>query len=201
MIEATPNNIEFDTEKKEYVCHGEWTISNLDQLLAHFEQIITPKTTQKSMVINGQQIKAFDSAGALAIIRCMNTLAQSTSKKISLVGFTPRQESLIKLVEQQETSLDYKTPVEKAKNVFYYIGQEAINKVSQVDGIIILIGDLSIKIFEAARSLKRFHYPSTTYRSAIIFPHWCCIGLPNGPTTTNLWRQHLYRVSIRVSYF
>ena len=160
MIEATPNNIEFDTEKKEYVCHGEWTISNLDQLLAHFEQIITPKTTQKSMVINGQQIKAFDSAGALAIIRCMNTLAQSTSKKISLVGFTPRQESLIKLVEQQENSLDYKTPVEKAKNVFYYIGQEAINKVSQVDGIIILIGDLSIKIFEAARSLKRFHYPS-----------------------------------------
>ncbi|OGV50362.1 MAG: ABC transporter permease [Legionellales bacterium RIFCSPHIGHO2_12_FULL_42_9] len=157
MSQANQIKISFDVQEACYVCHGEWSISNLAGLLTEFKQIPTPKALKT--IINGKNISVFDSAGALAIIRCMNQLNQD-KKEVELKNFSPSQLLLIELVQSQYTSLLYEPPILKSENILHRIGEEAINKLNQADGVIVLIGDLSIKLFEAIITWRRFHLPN-----------------------------------------
>ena len=157
MSQPNPSKISFNTQENSYLCHGEWSVSGLAGLLTEFEQIPTPKVLKT--IINGKNISTFDSAGALAIVRCLNALKQD-KKEVELKNFSPSQLLLIELVQSQYTSLEYETPILKSEPILHRIGEEAINKLNQADGVIVLIGDLSIKLFEAFITWRRFHFPN-----------------------------------------
>ncbi len=157
MTEPNPIRINFDTQENGYRCQGVWNLSNLHGLLDEFNQIPVPNTPQTTL--NGKNITHFDSAGALALIRCINALNQK-NKEVELKDFSSNQLSLIELVRSQYHNLNYEAPVIKTAPILDRIGQEAINKLHQADGFIILIGDLSIKLFEALISWRRFHFPN-----------------------------------------
>jgi phospholipid/cholesterol/gamma-HCH transport system permease protein len=113
----------------------------------------------KILTIDGGNIAVFDSAGALALKKCIETL-QKRDNQIKLVNFSENHQKMLNLIESKKDVLSYQLPKVKPEGVLYQIGKESENKLYQVDGLIILIGDLATRIFEAFTYWRRFHLPS-----------------------------------------
>lgn len=147
----------FNEENHSYQCEGSWSVLHLDGLVDRFKQTPLPKV--EKITVSGTELTQFDSAGALALLQCVEIL-KSDGKEVELVKFAKEQDSLIKLVAEKKTSLDYKPPTPKKKNILARLGEETVHKLRQADGFVILIGDLSSKLFEAFGYWKRFQLPS-----------------------------------------
>jgi phospholipid/cholesterol/gamma-HCH transport system permease protein len=134
-----------------------WSVSGLDNLLANFKQLPIPK--KSNVLLSGKSITEFDSAGALAILRCVESLKKNNIT-IELHDFSPTQNSLLELVQSHYSVLDYTPPLLKPEKLLHRIGKESVIKLEQADGFIVLVGDLSIKLFEALTAWRRFHFPN-----------------------------------------
>ncbi|WED42406.1 MlaE family ABC transporter permease [Legionella cardiaca] len=158
MTKAIPSaELIFDKENNTYLCEGNWSVLHLDGLLQRFDATSLPET--ETITISGERLKQFDSAGALTLLQCIKTL-KDKDKKIELTKFEENQEALLELVEEKKETLDYKPPPPPKPNVFARVGMETIEKLKQLDGFIILLGDLSSKIFESFGHWRRFQLPS-----------------------------------------
>lgn len=143
---------------KLYACRGAWSILSITTFLKTIDQII-PIPSSRTVTISGQDIAEFDSAGALALIQCMHQLKRNQGN-IELIHFDPKQLELIALLESKQKSIDY-TPVPPVKhNAVYQLGKETIYKLNQIDGLIVLIGNLSDKLVAAVGHWNRFQIPS-----------------------------------------
>ena len=149
--------IVFEKEDLQFCCSGDWSVLMLDELYKKFLSTELPKDLK--LQINGESIKHFDSAGALALNKCVHTL-EKRNNQVVLTGFSDMQQELLRLIESKKDSISYKIPQEPKENVLYQIGKESESKLKQVDGLIILIGDLSSKFFDALTSFRRFQFPS-----------------------------------------
>ncbi|KTD22899.1 putative ABC transport system permease [Legionella lansingensis] len=147
----------FDEENNTYRCEGSWSVLHMDGLLKQFLESTTPK--ESKLTISGAELHYFDSAGAIALLECIKTL-KIRNNEVNLTKFTEEQLSLLKLVEKKQDILHYKPPPPPKENILATIGRETIHKLKQLDGFIILIGDLSAKIFEAFGYWRRFQLPS-----------------------------------------
>lgn len=156
-MEHTSAQIIFDSKQSQFQCAGPWTVQALGHLFTQFSAGTLPKAQQ--IAINGKSISLFDSAGALALVKCMDLLV-THANEVSLSDFSPEQTELIHLVQSKKDLLDYKVPSPRIKGLLYQIGEEAENKVLQADGLVILIGDLSLKFVEALGQWRRFQLPS-----------------------------------------
>lgn len=147
----------FNTEHEQYQCLGEWIVLQLGCFCKEFSASELP--TGRSIKINGEFLIRLDSAGALALMKCMDEL-KSRNNQVELVHFTEAQIQLIQLVESNKESLTHQVPTAPKKGFLYQLGKETENKLLQVDGLVILIGDLSTKIFNALGYWRRFQWPS-----------------------------------------
>lgn len=145
--------LQFDQAAGEYSCQGAWTILALDHVLP--DQL----PTEKEVVIDGAKLTAFDTAGALRLLEWTQFL-QGQGIQTKLKSFNKEQQDLIELVQSKQDQLSYQAPKPKQENMLAQIGREAENKFYQLDGLIILVGDLSTKIFEAFGQWRRFQWPS-----------------------------------------
>ncbi|CEK11672.1 MlaE family ABC transporter permease [Legionella hackeliae] len=158
MTKVNPSaQLIFDKENNTYQCEGSWSVLHLDGLLKRFYTEELPRADK--LAFNGERLTQFDSAGALTLLQCINTL-KTKGKDVELVKFHEEQQALLDLVEKKQDTLDYKPPPPTKQNFLARIGEETINKIKQLDGFIILIGDLSSKIFEAFGNWRRFQLPS-----------------------------------------
>ncbi|WP_298622470.1 ABC transporter permease [uncultured Legionella sp.] len=156
-MEQTRAQIIFDEDHATYQCSGTWSVLALDGLVKLFKASTLPKS--QKIILNGESIKTFDSAGALALMKCVAQLKEHDNQ-IELINFTENQHQLINLIDSKKESLAYHIPPPKKEGFLYQVGKEAENKLMQADGLIILIGDLSTKIFEALGNWRRFQLPS-----------------------------------------
>ncbi|KTD44842.1 MlaE family ABC transporter permease [Legionella quateirensis] len=156
-MEQISAQIVFDQDEAKFQCSGAWSVLALDGLTKKFKVSELPKS--QKVVINGESISNFDSAGALALMKCVDELKERDNQ-IELTNFSEAQNQLLQLVESKRESLTYQIPPQPQEGVLYQIGKEAENKLFQVDGLIILIGDLSTKMFEALGNWRRFQLPS-----------------------------------------
>jgi phospholipid/cholesterol/gamma-HCH transport system permease protein len=156
-MEKTRAQIIFDKEQASYQCSGTWSVLALDSLVKKFRASDLPKS--QKIILNGESINAFDSAGALALMTCMQKLKEHDNQ-VELINFSENQHQLINLIESKHESLEYHIPPKANEGFLYQVGKEAENKLMQVDGLIILIGDLSTKMFEAFGNWRRFQFPS-----------------------------------------
>jgi phospholipid/cholesterol/gamma-HCH transport system permease protein len=156
-MELTQAQINFDEKHSNVLCSGSWTVLTLDQLSQKFRESELPKS--QKLMINGEAISSFDSAGALALVQCMDEL-KKRSNQIELTHFSESQLKLLDLIESKRASLTYQQPERKKKSLLYKLGRESERKLSQIDGLIILIGDFSIRLFEAFGNWRRFQLPS-----------------------------------------
>ena len=148
----------FDDNKNHYLCSGSWSIlNNIRDLFIQFKQTGLP--TSKALTISGAKLTHFDSAGALILMQCIDEL-KKTDNQVELVDFNEQQRNLFTLIESKRDVLNY-SPPEPPKNSFLYqLGKETIFKLKQIDGLIILIGNLSDKLFSAFAQWRRFQFPS-----------------------------------------
>jgi len=149
--------INFIEDEAKYRCQGDWTVLALGNLSAKFRGAWLPSS--EKLVIDGKEIKKFDSAGALALVTCVDELKEKNNQ-VELHNFSEKQNELIDLIESKKEAITYKIPAPEKKNILYQIGKESENKLIQADGLIILIGDLCVKFFEAFGNWRRFQIPS-----------------------------------------
>lgn len=156
MTHTSPQFI-FDKEHARFQCTGEWSVLELSGLLKKFAASKLPSA--QNIVISGEAISRFDSAGALALMDCVEALKVKRNR-VELVDFSETQQKLLKLIESKRDYLNYEMPIPKQEGFLYQIGKESENKLKQADGLVQLIGDLSVRLFEAFGNFRRFQWPS-----------------------------------------
>ncbi len=147
----------FDETSHQYLCKGSWTVLGLDGLVARFRQSTPPK--EEKLSISGEALKKFDTAGAIALIDCISELKEQ-GNEVELKHFSKSQQDLMGLVKKNRDDLNYRVPPKEKHTLLYTMGRETMKKIEQMDGLIILIGDLSTRIFEAFGHWRRFQWPS-----------------------------------------
>jgi phospholipid/cholesterol/gamma-HCH transport system permease protein len=156
-MDQSKAQIIFEKDQNRFQCTGAWSVLTLGSLSKKFRISDLPKG--QKLEISGESITAFDSAGALALRNCVDELKQKDNH-VELINFSETQNQLIQLIELKQGILTYQIPVHASEGILYQIGKESENKLMQVDGLIILIGDLSTKFFEALGHWRRFQFPS-----------------------------------------
>lgn len=147
----------FDKDNSRYRCEGSWSIHFLNNCITQFKQTILP--TSQTLSISGTKLSKFDSAGALTLIRCIDELKKQ-GNQVELIDFNEQQLNLLSLVESKREALDYSAPVPQKHSMLYSLGKETVFKVNQIDGLIVLVGSLSDKLFAAFAQWRRFQIPS-----------------------------------------
>ncbi|MCP0914622.1 MULTISPECIES: MlaE family ABC transporter permease [Legionella] len=156
----SPAQLQFIEEKNLYCCQGNWSILAMDNLFKQFLRTQLPSS--QKITISGKEITHFDSAGALTLLRCIEELNKKDNL-VERVDFSPAQEDLYKLVEAKREILDYSPPKPKKETILYQVGEETVHKLNQARGLIVLIGDLSDKLFRAFGQWRRFQFPSIVH--------------------------------------
>ncbi len=157
VMNQSQAQITFEKEDNSFQCTGPWTVQALGNLSKKFRTSELPQ--EQKLSINGESISAFDSAGALALINCLAELKQKNNE-VELLYFSENQKKLIDLIESKKEVLTYHVPEPSREGILYQIGKESENKLMQVDGMVILVGDLSVKLFEAMGNWRRFKFAS-----------------------------------------
>ncbi len=140
-----------------YLCKGSWSILNLGELFQHFTN--SPMPSAQKLIIDGSQIKLFDSAGALTLTQCLHTL-KKYNNNIELTGFNEQHQTLLTLIDEKHANLEYKPPATTSHGPLHFLGKETVHKLHQIDGLIVLVGDLTDKLFAAMGQWRRFQFPS-----------------------------------------
>lgn len=156
MMNPAKPKIIFEAENT-YTCSGEWTVLALADLLTEFKACDRPKG--QTLKVDGKAISRFDSAGALALAQCIQLLKEQDNQ-VELQHFSSQQQELLQLIDEKNDAINYEIPVPKKNGILYEIGKHAENKLIQADGLVILVGDLSVKFFEALGNWRRFQLPS-----------------------------------------
>ena len=146
----------FEPDQNLYVCEGHWTTLYLGSLIDN--NIIVPEQ-QLKITICGAKLTGFDSAGALVISEKIEAL-KKLQINVELINFNQEQRELINLIEKNTSSLSPSLTPAKKEGFLYSIGKETINKLTQVDGLIVLVGDLTDKLILGFYQWRRFQLPS-----------------------------------------
>ena len=157
MNKSSTAQIEYIQDKRTFVCKGAWSITHLDGLMENFAQSSLPEN--EKLIIDGSAITDLDSAGALAIIQC-KILLEERNKQAKFEQFNEQQSALIELVSEKQEILKYELPQSLAHNLIYNIGKSTVEKIHQINGVMVLVGDLSLRIIDAFGQWRRFHFSS-----------------------------------------
>lgn len=150
-------SISRDGSEYVYHCRGPWTVVGIDGLLDTFRAMELP--SNQPVVLNGEGIDNFDSAGALALLHCQTAL-EALGNQVELNAVSKKRMELVELVKSKKEVIEYQPPPEKKMKPLEALGKETLFKLNQIDGLVILIGDLSTKIFASFGNLRRFQFPS-----------------------------------------
>jgi phospholipid/cholesterol/gamma-HCH transport system permease protein len=158
MTPATDQaQLEYNLQKASFLCQGRWSVSTLQDVIK-FTQI-TPIPEPEKLIIDGKEISYLDSAAALFLKKYAEFLKQH-KKSVTFKNFSNEYLKLLELIDSKKEDLSYDLQPQKRESLLSRLGKESISKFRQADGFIILIGDLSIKLFEAAGNWKKLQVPS-----------------------------------------
>ena len=143
----------FDKDNHHYLCEGSWSILNIANLKTQFKNSNLPAS--KKIVISGKALTHFDSAGALTLTEYVGQLKKQ-KHQVELVDFNKQHRELLELIEENRSVIAYTAPPPQKNSFLYNIGKETVFKFNQIDGLVVLIGSLSGKLFAAVREWRRF---------------------------------------------
>ena len=162
MMNSTPSAAELviDNDNHGYLCVGDWTLPYLTELINTPNPHVYVRGEQAAL--SGRELSHLDSAGALTLLECRDNLRQR-HPGLQLVEFSPQHQELIKLVEAEFTGLTPVAPTPKPFHFLSYLGEHSVHKMKQIDGFIVLIGNLSDKLFQACFNWRRLRIPSIVH--------------------------------------
>jgi phospholipid/cholesterol/gamma-HCH transport system permease protein len=147
----------YDKNQNHFQCIGRWTTVHVGYLLENLKT--QPWPFNQSLTIDAATLTAFDSAGALCLIECINRLKMSQNST-EIVGLTSQQSELITMVESNKEAMKYQRLSKIKPGFLYQLGKETVYKWFQIDGLVILIGDLTEKVWSSLTQWKRFRSAS-----------------------------------------
>lgn len=147
----------YNQHTNQYECEGDWSIHYLQHALTVIHQLTL--LGHQSVIINGKRMTHLDSAGALVLIK-VKMLCNQHHIDMEWLHFTDKQLALIQLIESKQSSITYTPSPTPKPGLLHTLGKETIHKLTQVEGLLMLIGNLSNIIYAAAGNLKRFQVPS-----------------------------------------
>jgi phospholipid/cholesterol/gamma-HCH transport system permease protein len=156
MVHNSPQ-LTFDEQLDQFNCTGAWSVMDVGHVVKQFTATTLPKA--QKVKINAKDISHFDSAGALTLIQCIDELKRRDNQ-VELIDFSERQRQLLDLITDKHDAITYKIPAPEKENLFYQLGKESEKKLRQVDGLVVLIGDLATRAFDAFGNWRRFQFPS-----------------------------------------
>lgn len=151
--------LQFDTTHNRFQCLGNWTTLYLKEVLDQMTQMATTLPKSQDIVIDGRNLEHLDSAGALALTQCMDSLNQRNNH-LKLVAFTKQQLELLDLVAKKRVNTKFKFLKPKKPGIFYEIGKETMHKLDQANGLFGLIGDMTLKLIKLFRLQSRVQWGS-----------------------------------------
>jgi len=147
----------YDKSQNHFQCIGRWTTVHVGYLLENLKS--HPLPSNQSLTIDAAALAAFDSAGALFLLECIKKL-KINHNSIEIIGLTQQQSELIAIVESNQEGIEYQQLPKKKPGLLYQLGKETVYKWLQIDGLVILIGDLTEKTWSSLTQWKRFRWPS-----------------------------------------
>jgi phospholipid/cholesterol/gamma-HCH transport system permease protein len=157
MMTDNPGNISFLREKNRFVCDGDWSVLNLGSVSEQLKSLKLPHSEE--IKIDGQSIQKFDSAGGLTLVELIRQL-EKKKNIVSLENFDQEKLPLIKLIRDKKEIFSYKTHGPDEESFLAKLGKQAVAKVKQLEGLVILIGDLAEKLFYSIVTGKGFRFSS-----------------------------------------
>ena len=135
-----------DSETGELTCHGEWNISNLDEIKKVFEKIVWPR--MKKITIDGKAITKMDSAGAFFLNKWITKLHEK-NLKVHFENFSEENKKLLSFSEKQTSHED----APKIKELIWLqkLGKYFLEQIYELYEFINFLGKL---FFESCRVLK-----------------------------------------------
>ena len=155
---TTPAHLSYDAKHLRYQCTGYWSTLHLKEVLAQLGTLSSLPTAQK-IEIDGKSIEHLDSAGVLALMQLIETLHKQRNQ-IKLIDFTKQQLDLFDLITKKRTNTKFKIQKSKSHNIFYVVGKETIQKLFQAEGLLNLIGDMTLKLVALGRLKSRIQWAS-----------------------------------------
>lgn len=149
--------LNLNPEDNQYYCQGSWSVTDLSTLPSDFRKV--QSLQNQDVVISGEQLQFFDSAAALAL----NNLIQGLEKngnKVKLVHFSPDQKNLLELIASKGEITNYQPSLPPSRPILERIGAGTVHKIGQVTGLLNLIGDLCVTLFESFGQWRKFRWPS-----------------------------------------
>lgn len=157
MPDNSPSLLECDPKTEVLHCLGDWTLLYIDEVAEQIQQFVA--TCEKTITFNGENLQNMDSAGALALHHAI-TAAKNHHLEVKTQSFSEHQQALLSLIEEQQENIQYEAPSKSTETILASIGKEAVCKLRQCDGLIVLIGELSSKFVMAMGQWQRLHLPS-----------------------------------------
>lgn len=138
-------------------CMGIWSIEELSRL----QEVLSQENFDESnnIEIDGHQLTYLDSASALTLVN-FSTEMQSAGKKVRFSKFSKEHQGVLDLILRHEDALAFEPPPKSRYDFLCSLGEETLNKLKEVHGVVILIGDLFIRLIDACYHLRRFRLPA-----------------------------------------
>ncbi len=162
----TNDELYYDAEHQQLICQGEWTLANLPQLKKNIEQLKLNRA-KTELVINGENIKKMDSAGAWLLTSWSDALKKKHIK-IELINFKKEYETLINIVEIRLE--EEKKPLAPPKELPFVprLGKIVLQQLSYFQEYLAFVGKLTfeaLKVFGNPKHIRIDSLASVIYRT------------------------------------
>src|SRR5437762_2263751 len=150
--------IQFNPEQGLLICVGTWTIDNIVHIKKHIKKIPLPET--KDIIIDGQGIKRFDSAGAWLLVRTMEKLAKYNFR-INITNFSEKHKKLLDFFNEKK--LDVKDiPTVTPLRWRAALGKYALYQLTEIHQFVNFIGKLSFEALRVAGRIRLWNWNTIT---------------------------------------
>jgi phospholipid/cholesterol/gamma-HCH transport system permease protein len=136
---------------------GSWSINSIN----HLEHDIChePLPPKAEIRIDAQDIAKLDTAGALALVNIVNHFKQHDKTPV-VEGLSNTAQQLYELITHQVADTSATPAPRPSFGFLYRLGKASHVKLQQVDGVIVMIGEVVQNIFHALRHPRKFRLSS-----------------------------------------
>jgi phospholipid/cholesterol/gamma-HCH transport system permease protein len=136
---------------------GYWCIDSINHLEHDICHGFLP--TKAAVRIDAQDISKLDTAGALALVNIFNHFKQHDKTPV-VEGLSATAQQLYELITNQITDTPATLVPRPTFGFLYRLGKSTHVKLQQVDGVVVMIGEVVQNIYHALRHPRKFRLSS-----------------------------------------
>jgi phospholipid/cholesterol/gamma-HCH transport system permease protein len=141
-------------------CVGIWRVKNSHEIEKSLAKLHLPKSVT-SVLLNFSSVESFDTAGVLLFLELKRSIL-SKGLEISQLQLSKRQEGMLSLVKEQESSISQESP-KKSKNPFAKIGKRVVFEIQSSLKLFDFLGRFILATLRLLLKPSLFRFKETIY--------------------------------------